>query len=164
MLRLLPQRPPLLRGNSTEVRLLRNSPLTQRRLSSFQRSSSNAGSGRRLLPRQSSIDAHRALPNPRTFRRYGDQSESEKRSVMALIEGHSIDQGDERRIHGCDRQERSERRVGWTRASFQRSLSLETQPVDFSQQRRLTLQRQEDVEGSSSLPDLLEERKHRAFK
>ena len=153
--RMLPQRPPpMLRGNSTESRSLRSSPVAQRRIS-YQRSSSTA---MRRLPRQGSTEVHRVLPNPRTFRRYGEQSESERQSLMALVDEY---QSAERRMPQQPLQEtpvsKGEKRVRWGRATFQRSTSLETPPVEFSQQ-RLMLVRQDSVAGSSSLPDKLEER------
>ena len=153
--RMLPQRPPpMLRGNSTEARSLRSSPVAQRRIS-YQRSSSTA---MRRLPRQGSTEVHRVLPNPRTFRRYGEQSDSERQSLMALVDEY---QSAERRMPQQPLQEtpvsKGEKRVRWGRATFQRSTSLETPPVDFSRQ-RLMLVRQDSVAGSSSLPDKLEER------
>ena len=148
LFRMLPQRPPpLLRGNSTEARALRSSPIAQRRIS-YQRSTSTAV---RRLPRQGSTEVHRVLPNPRTFRRYGEQTDTERQSLMALVDEY---QSIETRAMAqqVPQTTKGEKRVRWGRASFQRSTSLETPPVDFSRQ-RLMLVRQDSVAGSSSLPD-----------
>lgn len=146
--RKLPSRPSFSRMSSIDQGGQRRAPLLR----------NNSNLHRKMSYRQSNNNhGDYQQSHHRNFRRYGPQTEAERRAVMALIasERNSVEQSyllDETRTqgtNGCDR--RSE----WSRADFHRSTSLESRDVQFGRERQRYLVRQESVT-ASSLPDLLE--------
>merc|ERR1711915_105247 len=148
--RKLPSRPSFSRMGSIDQGGQRRAPLLR----------NNSNLHGEMSYRQSNnnySDYHQSIPHHRNFRRYGPQTEVERRAVMTLIasdrtsaaEQNYLDETRTQGTNGCDR--RSE----WTRADFHRSTSLEARDVQFGRERRQYMVRQESVT-ASSLPDLLE--------